>query len=146
MDKKSTSIPIQLIPIEDDGYHIMIPARINGMDANLLVDTGASRTVFDNQNISRFLPEVREEFEKNDKLSTGLGTNTLESFVTSIDELELGDLLVQNYQTVILDLMHVNESYSKLELPIIDGVLGSDLLKKFDAEIYYKKKIIKLFY
>lgn len=146
MKKKITNISFKLVEIEDDGYHIMVPVQINGITANMLLDTGASRTVFDSQNILNFLPGVKEQFEKNEKLSTGLGTNSLESHVTTLRNLKLGDLVINDYESVILDLMHVNESYEKLGLPKIDGVLGSDVMKKYNAVIYYREKKIKLYY
>ncbi len=146
MKKRITNIAIVLVEIEEDGYHIMVPVQINGITANLLLDTGASRTVFDSQNILNFLPGMKKQFEKNEKLSTGLGTNSLESHVTTLRNLKLGDLIINDYEAVILDLRHVNESYEKLGLPKIDGVLGSDLMKKHDAVIYYRENKIKLYY
>lgn len=42
-----TTIPLQILPIENDGFHLMIVVKINRKNANLIIDTGASRTVFD---------------------------------------------------------------------------------------------------
>jgi len=36
------NIPLELVPIEDDGFHIRIKAEINGKAASLLIDTGMS--------------------------------------------------------------------------------------------------------
>jgi hypothetical protein len=41
--KKQFSIPIQLICIDSDGYHLMVTLSINGLRANAILDTGASR-------------------------------------------------------------------------------------------------------
>ncbi len=144
MGKKTTDIPIHLIEIEGDGFHLMLNIRINRKKANMLLDTGASRTVFDTESILRFLPEKREAFEKNEKLSTGLGTNTLESQITELKSIKIGDLRIKNYRAVFLNMSHVNESYSKLGLPAIDGVIGSDLLTEHKAIIDYGKKLLRL--
>ena len=144
MKNKKTEIKINLIEIEDDGFHLMVPVKINRKKAILLLDTGASRTVFDQESILRFLPEVREDFEKNEKLSTGLGTNTLESEITQLKNIKIGDLRIRNYYAVILDMSHVNESYRKVDLCPIDGVIGSDLLKEYNAVIDYSKGTLKL--
>ena len=141
-----TKIPIQKISIEGEGFHLMIKANINGKKANILIDTGASRTVFDSEQIKNFIPEDHDEFEDNEKLSTGLGTDSLASQATTIDELQFGDLIIKNYIAVVLDMKHINQSYSKLNFPAIDGVLGGDLLSKYKAVIYYKEKILKLYY
>lgn len=144
--KRSTVIQLNLISIEEDGYHIMFEALINGIKSNLLIDTGASRTVFDRDSIYKFLPEDPAEFEINEKLSTGLGTDSLESQVAVLDKLEFGECVIENYSVVVLDMSHVNQSYAKLDLPAIDGVLGSDLMVKYEAVIDYKGKMLKLYY
>ncbi len=141
-----TKIPIQKLSIEGEGFHLMIKAKINEKKANILIDTGASRTVFDSEQIKNFIPEDHIEFENNEKLSTGLGTNSLVSQATIIKKLQFGDLIIKNYTAVILDMKHINQSYTTLNFPAIDGVLGSDLLSKYKAVIYYKEKFLKLYY
>ena len=64
-----TNVPIEILPIEDDGFHLMLKAKINGKKANLIIDTGASRTVFDEILIKDFLPKAYDDFETNEKLS-----------------------------------------------------------------------------
>ncbi|HOI31283.1 MAG TPA: aspartyl protease family protein, partial [Bacteroidales bacterium] len=81
-----TEIPIQLVSIEDDGFHLMLKGMINSMPANFLIDTGASRTVFDNTVIRQFVTDP--QFEANEKLSTGLGTNEMPSEVLEIEKLQ----------------------------------------------------------
>lgn len=139
-------VPIEILPIEDDGFHLMLKAKINGKKANLIIDTGASRTVFDESLIKGFLPDEYDEFETNEKLSTGLGTNTMQSSAFNLKSLRLGELNIKNYMAVILDLTNINESYSKLKLPLIHGVIGGDLLQKYKAVIYYKSRTLKLYH
>lgn len=50
-------------------------------------------------------------------------------------------MLIENFEAVLLDLAHVNESYEKLGLTPIDGVLGGDVLYKYNAAINYKNGI-----
>lgn len=108
----------------------------------MLIDTGASKTVFDKNRINNFVEET--EFDLNDKLSTGLGTNTMESHIATIKEMSLGDITIANYKTILLDLGHVNHSYQQLSIKPIDGVIGSDILKEFRAVINFGKKVLKL--
>jgi predicted aspartyl protease len=131
-----------MVPIEDDGYHIFITSTINGKPARLLIDTGASRTVFDSERIKEFLPGEDFHFEKIDKLSTGLGTNTMESHTVILNEFCMGETVFNGYHTVILNMEHVNQSYRMLGFPEIDGVLGGDLLHSLKAIIDYRKKQI----
>ena len=54
--KKST-LPIHFIKLNDFGVHLVVKAKINGKIANMLIDTGASNTVFDKTRIATFLPK-----------------------------------------------------------------------------------------
>ncbi len=136
-------IPVKLLKLED-GFHLLVNLRVNGKAALLLIDTGASKTVFDKGRSEKFISS--ESFEKHDKLSTGLGTSTMKSHLALIREISLGKALVKNYKTVIIDLSHVNVAYGQLKQKPIDGVLGSDILKKFKAVIDYGKKKLVLSY
>jgi predicted aspartyl protease len=136
-------INLDIIPIEEDGFHIFLDAFINSKPARLLIDTGASRTVFDAVRIKAFLEEEEHNFEKIDKLSTGLGTNTMESHSVILKEFAIGETIFTDYQTVVLNMEHVNQSYRMLGYPEIDGVLGGDLLHELKAVIDYRKKQIR---
>ncbi len=138
----SVKIPITVRGIEEDGFHLTISARINGKAVQLLIDTGASRTVFDKERSLRYVGE--SSHEPHDKLSTGLGTNTMKTHLVKLKKIRIGELLIENFEAVLLDLAHVNESYEKLGLAPIDGVLGGDVLYKYKAVINYNKMELKL--
>ncbi len=137
-----TILPIQLLFIEDAGYHLLVKAKVNGKAVTMLIDTGASKTVFDKGRILRFAEE--ETFLTLEKLSTGLGTTMMETQSTVLKKFQVGELQIANFETIVIDLSHVNLTYAKLDLPAIDGVLGSDLMVKHHAVIDYKKKEMRL--
>lgn len=136
-----TTIPFRILDIAGDGFHLMIKLYINKKLANVIVDTGASKTVFDKTRIEKFVTE--RKFEKHESLSSGLGTNTMQSEQVSIKRIKIGDLEIENYRTILLDLSHVNQSYEQIGLKPVDGVLGSDILLKYNAIIDYERKILK---
>jgi predicted aspartyl protease len=142
MLRRITSIPIEILLIEDDGAHLLIKAKINGKNAKLLIDTGASRSVFDQEKIRAFVND--KFFEKHDKLSTGLGTNSMPTSTVTIKSFKLGELLIENFNAVLLDLQHVNTTYVQLGYKAIDGVLGNDVLMRYKAVIDYKKLTLTL--
>ena len=135
-------IPLKFLAIEGNGTHLLIVVKINGKKANMLVDTGASRTVFDINSISKFTS--KKKFGKNNQLSTGLGTNSMQSHNTILKKVKIGKLKIENFEAILLDLKHVNESYEKIGLGTIDGVLGGEILVNFKAVIDYGKKQMKL--
>lgn len=129
------SIPLRFIEIEQSGVHIALSAFVNGNLANVLIDTGASQTVFDKNRIHLF--SKQREFEKAEKLSKGLGTDSMEAFNFTINQFILGELVIDEFDVVSLDLGHINASYEQLGLGQIDVVLGGDFLKRYGALIDY---------
>ena len=136
-------IPINIINIEGDGFHIVTEGLINGKPARFVVDTGASRTVFDKDRILNYINNP--EFSEKEGLSAGIGGTDISSFIFDIEELCFGDLMISNYQAVAMDLSNINDSYEMIKLPPIDGVFGGDLLKRHNAVINYRLKKIRLF-
>jgi hypothetical protein len=53
-------------------------------------------------------------------------------------------LICNNYQAVAMNLSHVNYAYAQIGQKPIEGVLGSDLLKKYKAVIDYPKRKLYL--
>jgi predicted aspartyl protease len=141
---KITEVSFRVLEIENDGCHLLLEGKINGKIANFLIDTGASRTVFDQVSIHSFI--IDPDLNQNERLSTGIGTNTMASMVTSIQSLQFGDLNIEDYTAIVIDLQHVHASYSLLKLPEINGILGGDILSEHKAVINYKKKKIKFYY
>ena len=142
MLKRTTTLPIEIILIEDDGSHLLVKSKINGKNARLLIDTGASRSVFDMERIKEFVSD--KSFPKHDKLSTGLGTNSMPTSMVSLKSLKLGEVAIDNFSAVLLDLTHVNVTYGSLGHPSIDGVIGNDILTLYKAIINYKKLSLTL--
>ena|SRR6218665_1148426 len=139
-----TTIPFKVLSLDGEGYHLMIKIYINKKVANVIIDTGASKTVLDKTRIANYVKE--KNFDVHDKLSSGLGTNTMESQLTTLKSLRIGDIEIPDYQTVLLDLSHVNNSYEQIGLKQVEGVLGSDILLKYKAVIDYPKQELRLTY
>ena len=140
--RRYIEVPIQLLDIEGEGFHIMVKGTIHDKEAHFLIDTGASRTVFDPTRISDFVEDL--QFEAKEGMSAGVGSSGLETSVFRLDVLAIGDLEIENYQAVALDLSNIHEMYANLGLPRIDGILGGDLLKRYKAVINYRSKKLRL--
>jgi predicted aspartyl protease len=138
----NTQIPLQVISIQERGFHILLKIKINGMSARMVLDTGASQTVLDKNRVHRFVDD--KEFEKNETLSTGLGTNSMESHIVHIRKMQLGDLIIKDSALILLDLSIVNTSYEQIGMKPLDGIIGSDILMMHKAVIDFGKRILKL--
>jgi predicted aspartyl protease len=138
----TVEVPIKIVKIEDEGFHPHLQIQINDKDALVLVDTGASKTVFDLEVIKRFVDNLQSEVH--DKFTTGLGTSSMVSHKAIIDKLDIGELEIVNWDAVLLDLSHVNNSYRQLGIDEIAGVIGCDLLVQFKARIDFSKSKLSL--
>jgi len=139
---RTTILPFELLFIEDAGYHLLLKVKVNGKKASLLIDTGASKTVFDKEKVQRFVKD--SNLTMLGKLSTGLGTAKMETHSVVMKKIQLGKLTLTEFESIVIDLSHVNQTYLRLDLPEIDGVLGSDLMLKYNAVIDYKKRKLSL--
>ena len=135
-------IPFQLLDIEGDGFHVMIQGRINGKEASFLIDTGASRSVFDFATMSKFIDDP--QFQKKEGITAGVGSSDLESSTFDIESIALGNLEIKHYQAVALDLENIHETYEKINLPKIHGIIGGDVLATHKAVINYRLKKIRI--
>ena len=140
--RRYIEVPIQLLDIEGDGFHIMVKGMIHGKEAHFLIDTGASRSVFDPNTIANFIDDIK--FEKKEGVTAGVGSSDLESSTFVIDTISVGDMEIHDYEAVALDLENIHEMYAKLALPHIDGIIGGDLLKEYKAMINYRSKKLRL--
>ena len=140
--RRYIEVPMQLLDIEGDGFHIMIKGMIHGKEARFLIDTGASRSVFDPKTITSFIDNL--QFEKKEGMTAGVGSSDLESSTFIIDHLAIGELEITDYEGVALDLENIHEMYAKLHLPHIDGIIGGDLLHKYKAVINYRSNKLRL--
>lgn len=138
----ATRIKLDVFPLDKDGYHVRLKILLNSKAADFILDTGASRTVFDKNAVHEFLPEV--DLMQHDTAASGLGSNKLESFSTIIKKLEIGSLLIRRYHCAIIDLTHVNMAYQMVNRPKVHGVLGGDILRKYKAKINYETKTLTL--
>ena len=140
--RRYIEVPLQLLDIEGEGFHIMVKGMIHGKEANFLIDTGASRSVFDPTTIATFIDDL--VFEKKEGMTAGVGSSDLESSTFIIDRWSIGELEITSYEAVALDLENIHEMYGKLGLPHIDGILGGDVLKRHKAVINYRNKKLRL--
>jgi hypothetical protein len=134
------TVPLQIIDLHQDGYHPLVNVSVFGKAFTLVLDTGASKTAFDQE----ILLAEGIHVTASDSLSTGLGTNSMTSFTTVLTDLYIGELKVSEFEVAVLDLSTINIAYRQLNHPEVLGVLGGDVLMKYKAVIDYGRKILKL--
>ena len=137
-------LPITVIELEDDSYHLMMDLEFDsGLVGSLIIDTGASKTVFDIEFVEPFITNIEDV---DDKDSSGINGMITQTKVGVVPEIHIGKLHINDYQCVLLDLSHINDIYKKYTTKHIAGLIGSDFLIKYNAIIDYGKKLITLKY
>ena len=134
---------MRLIELDQKSCHLMVEAWINGIPVNMIVDTGASRTVFDNSlDGDRF--EHPAHVDSENLQSSGITTGNIQSRVAIAESFKLGDLELFNFPVVLIDLQEVSKLYLKVSGKDIHGLLGSDFLQEWNAVIDYEKSALIL--
>jgi len=136
------TFPLRIIDLHDDGFHPLVEIVLFGKAFIMVLDTGASKTAFDQATLAA-ASEATSILES-DHLSTGLGTNTMQSFTALISGMQIGDLVIDDFEAAVLDLSTINIAYSQMGHPQVLGVIGGDILMKYRAVIDYGRQTISL--
>jgi hypothetical protein len=135
-------IPLQIIELEQENYHIVIEGRFEDQTPSCwIIDTGASKTVLD-INLGAFY-EVIESNDMEDYQSAGINQGMLETTVGKMAALNFGALEITDQKVALIDLNHVNDIYGKYTSRRIAGLLGGDILMEHKCVIDYDRKIIQ---
>ncbi|WP_316832219.1 aspartyl protease family protein [Pedobacter aquatilis] len=139
---KSISIPLKLINLQDDGFHLLVEIVVFKQKHYAVLDTGASRSVFDKGLIEQHLAET---LQVSDEINAATLFTTTTTIQATIPELKIGSLKIKGYETVAFDLQSVSETYQQFGHPPIMSIIGGDILMKYKATINYNKLKLKLY-
>jgi len=132
---RTITAPLTLINLNDDGFHLLVEIVVFGTKHWAVVDTGASRSVFNKTFIEQNSDDIMIPEDAN---ATTLFT-TSSTIQAVIPKLKIGKLIIKSYPAVALDLETVNDAYVLMGHPRIVAILGSDIFHKYHAKINYKK-------
>lgn len=131
------NIPLELVLLEASGCHLLVNARWHQRKLRLVLDTGASKTVFDVAQVREWFPAL--ELYDTDQASAGLGTQSMQSATFTLSNFKLGKCKIKPLLAAALDLQHILQTYQELEQGPIHGILGGDILLQYAAKIDYRK-------
>lgn len=135
-------IPLVLLNLQDDGFHLLVEVVVFNKTFKAVLDTGASKTVFDKATVEKYLES--EQLKSSDRVSTGLGTTNMESFTWLVPDIKLGDFHLVNFEVAVLDLSSINFAYENLSVDPVIGVIGGDILTAYRGVIDYGKMRLTL--
>ena len=138
---RTIKIPLQIINLQNNGFHLLMEIVVFGMPVLAVLDTGASHSVFDKLLMEKHLSNISKKCDAQ--------ANTIFCSVTTlsgvIESLYIGRLKIKNYEALSLSLQSVNDTYTLMGQPSISAIIGGDILQKYQAKIDYKKSLLTLY-
>lgn len=126
------------IPFNIQKGQTVVQAQVNGVAGNFLVDTGAQATVV---NTVHFDAEQLPTFPLDHGMPSGVGGAMTGILGTRDLDLVWGNLDFDVPRALAIDLSHLEAS---LGIPIV-GLIGIDLLERFEIRLDYAEKVIDLY-
>jgi len=137
-----TSVDLNAHLLHDGGGQVFIEAKLLGKKIRLLIDTGASHTIFDRKRLRRKFPQL--EFTEERRQSSGFQAQIADSREVRVRGLSIGKLNVAEFKAGTIDLAYVNETYKELGIKSIDGILGFEILARYRAMIDFTTYMLHL--
>lgn len=134
---RKITLPVEILELEEGNFHLLVSSAFaDGSQGRWVIDTGASRSVFDSS-LGQYYKVIDDDSE-NEMLSAGIGSGSFESKTGLIKKIWFGDFKKSRFRVVLIDLGHINELYEKYGSGKICGLVGSDFLMKYKAVINFK--------
>ena len=120
--------------------HLLIKARINGIEGNFILDTGASNSCVDFEGIEYFNLKADDSETK----AAGAGGIGMLTQASMHNILKLGRWSLKNFALVIFDMSHVNAALREYKAKPVHGIIGADVLLKGKGIIDYCNSCVYL--
>ncbi|MGM0933740.1 MAG: retropepsin-like aspartic protease [Bacteroidota bacterium] len=120
--------------------HLELVAKINNIEGNFILDTGASSTCVGMEAVEHFQLLA----EDSDIKAAGAGATNMLTQIAQKNKIEIKGWKKKKVDLVLFDLRHVNEALINHEAEKVHGIIGADILRKGKAIIDYKNKSLYL--
>jgi len=133
---------IEKVKIYGLHHQPLVAANLNGKKAYFLLDTGSDVTLLNLNDAKKYAFEVRNARHKKLELSGFSDEYSIDYLTAKNIKLLLGDHPVEiKYR--VLDLSTVIESIDHSSNMKICGIIGSDMMKKYNFVIDYKAREVR---
>ena len=120
--------------------HILIKCEINNIKGDFIIDTGASNSCIDYKKSEKF----NIKFEISNESATSATNKIKKLFISKNNKIKIDDWFLEDYDLILFDMKQVIDTIVSQCDVEIDGIIGSDILKKGKASINYKLNKIQL--
>ncbi len=132
-DMQYDSIPLRIVNVDSFGIHVFVSAYVGRKKINMLIDTGASRSVFDYSSILF----AGLQFERVVELSQSSGINAEINnlFSANINCFRIGKMVFRNQKALFMSFDHINSMYRAMNIREISAILGANFLMRYQAQL-----------
>jgi predicted aspartyl protease len=120
--------------------HFEVKAKINRIEGNFILDTGASSSCIDFDSVNHFNLSV----EESEILAAGAGAANMITQIARQNSIEIKGWEKKKINLVLFDLSHVNEALVNHNAEKVHGIIGADVLKAGKAIIDCENKALYL--
>lgn len=142
INSRIQTVSVEIVGLEDNSYHLIVPVEINGIQGDMIIDTGASVTVVDKQVFPDNLLE-----ETTVQMTSGSVTGQIHDVhLVKAAKFKIGQRTIKKMPLAAIDLKYVNEMYDKHLNRKIIGLLGCDFCVRHQVVIDYRKKEFTMYF
>ena len=135
------TVPVEIVELEDNSFHLLVQAEIDGIKGELIIDTGASVSVID----KTICATQWEKKERLSQLQSGSVSGQIEHVeLFHADYLKIGGRKLKKISFAAIDLKYVNEMYEKHLKRKVIGLLGCDFFVHYQVIIDYAAQKLRL--
>ncbi|MEA1873434.1 MAG: hypothetical protein U9N51_03265 [Bacteroidota bacterium] len=140
-----TIIPLKKIKMPPNGLHLWLSISAHDLPLNsgLVLDTGASQSIFDSEIMKNYLSEIKETFESD--FASGVNAMIEKTSYAKLNGPIIGAQKCKDLSVGIMSLEHIQSIYEKFFNLNLCGLIGSDFLEKHKAKIDYKSSNLILY-
>ncbi|QED38722.1 acid protease [Antarcticibacterium arcticum] len=120
--------------------HFELVARINKIEGNFILDTGASSSCVGFEAVEHFNLLA----EDSEIRAAGAGATNMLTRIAQQNTIEIKGWKKKKIDLVLFDLTHVNEALVNHKAEKVHGIIGADILRGGKAVIDYKNKALYL--
>ena len=136
--KKNNYSGISLKKIKTN--HIQVKAEVNDVKGIFIVDTGASNSCINLEHYELFKILAKESSEKASSATEKIS----KTMISKKNKIKIGKWMKKNISIVLFDMSFINKTLKEHGATSVNGIIGSDLLKKGKAIIDYSENKLYL--
>ena len=139
-----TSMGYMAIPFRQNVTgHLLINAKINGVDGVYLLDSGAGQTVVDTKQLDRL--KLKLNYDETVLTGGGVGAHGIENVPSYNNKIEMNNFRIDKLVVAVMSLETAWESLARVGAhDELFGIIGVDILRKGNAILDFKTMILYL--